>query len=292
MPLSFLLRDACPLCSAQASRVLCDLAFDDTPLGSFLRAFYGGRLDPARLAGGRYRVLECSACGFVYQQEILDDAGMDELYGEWVDQAQSLEKKRNMSDSRRRQYAGQVELVWRLFARDPEQVRVLDFGMGWGYWCQAAQQAGFDVSGFELSQQRARHARELGVKTLRSLAEAAAGFDFIFANQVFEHLPDPLTTLRELAGCLREDGFVYLRVPDGRGLARRLRREDWQPSMDAVHPLEHINCFTRATLQRLASSAGLRPASPPWRIRWSSPVASLRREIADRCLTTHLLLRR
>ena len=75
MPVQFLHRDACPLCSTEARQCLCDLAFEQAPVAPFLEFFYAGRLDPARLADGRYRVFCCDASSFIYQDPILDDAG-------------------------------------------------------------------------------------------------------------------------------------------------------------------------------------------------------------------------
>jgi SAM-dependent methyltransferase len=148
------------------------------------------------------------------------------------------------------------------------------------------------VSGLELSARRREHARQWGLAVIESLQQVDAGFDFIYANQVFEHLPEPLSTLRQLCECLSGDGIVHIRVPDGRGVMRRLQRHGWSPDIDAVHPLEHINCFTRASLVRLASSAGLRLFKPPLRLHWGSLAGGIRREISDRYFNTHVMFRR
>ena len=292
MPIQFVHRQACPLCRSKTARQLCDLAFDRAPLAPFLQGFYGGRLNPGLLSGGRYQVLYCRGCDFIYQDPILDNDAMLLLYQEWVDQVASLDKKKNMGASRCRQYAGQLRTLQRLFSKPPAQVRVLDYGMGWGYWCQMARAAGFDVAGYELSAERAQHARQLGIRVIDQLGRGAGKYDFIYANQVFEHLPEPLEVLRELCACLHADGIVYLRVPDGRNVVKRLQGHGWKPELDAIHPLEHINCFTRGTLIKLAAAAGLRLLQPPLRLSWGSLHSSIRREISDRWLTTHLMFRR
>ncbi|MCP4388177.1 MAG: hypothetical protein GY802_07770, partial [Gammaproteobacteria bacterium] len=66
----------------------------------------------------------------------------------------------------------------------------------------------------------------------------------------------------------------------------------WSPALDAIHPLEHINCFTRKTLVDMAAGAGLRPVSPPLRLNWGSLWGGLKREVADRLLTTHVIFRK
>jgi len=288
----FLRREVCPLCGSKSQQLLCDLGFDEAPLAAFLEGFYGGRLAPAELAGGRYRIARCAECSFIFQDRILDTAGMQRLYQDWVDQAGSLQKKRSAPAQRFRQYAGQVTTLMRLFDKPPQQTRVLDYGMGWGYWCRMVQAHGFEVRGYELSALRRDHAQRLGVPVVDKLEQADGKFDFIYANQVFEHLPDPRQALQELCRCLPADGIVYLRVPDGRDVVRRLRRHGWSPGLDAIHPLEHINCFTRATLIQLAASVGLRPYRPPLRLEWGNLCGGIRREITDRWFTTHLMFRR
>jgi len=292
MATGFVQREVCPLCGSTSRQLLSDLAFDESPLAPFLEDFYGGRLAPAELASERYRIQCCDDCSFIFQDRILDDAGMHRLYQDWVDQACSLHKKRSAKAKRFRQYAGQVKTLTRLFDKAPQQTRVLDYGMGWGYWGRMAQAHGFDVHGLELSALRRDHARQLGLPVMDRLEQADVEFDFIYANQVFEHLPDPRLALEELCRYLHADGIVYLRVPDGRDVIQRLRQGGWSPDLDAIHPLEHINCFTRASLIQLGASAGLRPFQPPLRLEWGSLGGGIRREIADRWFTTHLMFRR
>ncbi len=291
MQAGFVAREACPLCRSTQNRSLCDLGYDDPALTAFIESFYGGRVAPTELQAGRFRVLACAKCGFIYQDPILDEDSTGLLYRQWVDQQASLEKKQNAGAGLFRQYAGQVQTLLRVFDGPPRQARVLDFGMGWGYWSRMAQAHGFNVTGFELSDERRRHAQAMGIDVITELPPPGEHFDIVYANQVFEHLAEPLPALTQLRGLLRPRGLIHIRVPDGRGVAAKLRRQGWSPGLDAVHPLEHINCFTRATLTRLAAEAGLRPVSVPPRLAWGSLIGGLKREFADRFLTTHLYLR-
>jgi len=292
MQVEFHQRGGCPLCDSSEQKILCEIPYHDHRLMKFIEQFYQGRIPSESLTSGVYRVVACAQCDFIYQDPVLNEIGMRTLYEEWIDNAKSLHKKRTAKSKLYRQYAGQVQTLSRLFARRPGQVRVLDFGMGWGYWSRMAQAHGFDVVGFELSIQRSQYARRMGVTVIDDLGAAGDGFDFIYANQVFEHLTDPVKTLQTLCRCLKPQGIIHLRVPDGRGVANRLARQGWSPDLDAIHPLEHINCFTRETLTRLAAGAGLKPFNPPLRLNWGSTWGGIRREIADRLLTTHLYLRR
>ncbi|MDH3636315.1 MAG: class I SAM-dependent methyltransferase [Gammaproteobacteria bacterium] len=285
------MRTCCPLCNSAERKILCEIPYKDQRMVNFIGQFYQGRVPQELISPGTYRVVACAQCNFIYQDPILDENRMQALYQDWIDNAHSLHKKQSAESKLYRQYAGQVHTLTRLFDRRPEQVRVLDFGMGWGYWSRMAQAHGLDVTGYELSPQRSQYARAMGIKVVDKLPGAGAHFDYIHANQVFEHLADPLQALKDLCARLAPGGVVCIRVPDSRGVAEILVRRGWSQGLDAVHPLEHINCFTRKTLTSLATRAGLTPFNPPLRLNWDSLWGGIRREIADRLLTTHLYLK-
>ncbi|MDH3632704.1 MAG: class I SAM-dependent methyltransferase [Gammaproteobacteria bacterium] len=292
MAVGFHQRDCCPLCESTSSRVLCEIPYHDQRLATFIGQFYQGRAPLESLASGNYRVVVCTNCDFIYQDPVLNEAGMKALYVNWIDQVQSLQKKQTAKSRLYRQYAGQIHTLSRLFNRRPDQIRVLDFGMGWGYWSRMAQAHGLNVVGYELSAQRVEHARKMGVTVIDDLSTVEDDFDFIYANQVFEHLSNPVQIMQTLCQCLKPTGFIYIRVPDGRGVARSLAQRGWTPDLDAIHPLEHINCFTRKTLIDLGARAGLKPFSPPLRLSWDGLWGGIRREIVDRWFTTHIFFSR
>jgi 2-polyprenyl-3-methyl-5-hydroxy-6-metoxy-1,4-benzoquinol methylase len=292
MPVGFQQRECCPLCGSNSNRLLCEIPYSDRRLAVFIEQFYHRRVAFKSLRSASYRVVLCQHCDFIYQDSILDDKGLQTLYEDWIDHQQSLHKKQTAGTKLYRQYAGQLETLAGLLKHRPDQIRILDYGMGWGYWSRMAQAHGFDVVGLELSQQRRDYARQMGVTVIDALPAEPAGFDCIYANQVFEHLPDPLQTLKDLCRQLKPEGIMCIRVPDGRGVAARLEQRGWSPELGAIHPLEHINCFTRKTLVNFAARVGLKPFNPPLRLHWGSLWGGIRREVSDRWLTTHLFLRR
>ncbi len=292
MPTGFRQRESCPACGCSLRRELLRIPFDQPELAAFIESFYAGRVPREALRDADFGLVECRDCRLVFQDPVLDESGMGRLYDRWVDQARSLEKKRHAKASRYRQYAGQIMTLMRIFPARPDSIRVLDFGMGWGYWARMAAAHGLDVCGFELSPARRAHAEAMGVRVIDRLPQAGDCFDFIYANQVFEHLADPRATLQALVARLAPQGVLQIRVPDGRGIAARLESSGWSPDMDAIHPLEHINCFDRAALLSFTAGAGLRAFDPPARLSWGNLPGSLRREFNDRFRAPHLYLRR
>jgi SAM-dependent methyltransferase len=258
----FLERRDCPLCGEPRFAVLRSAAFTAPEVWDFLAAYYEGRIARAELEGAVYEIRRCAACGFLWQAWHLDDAGMLRLYEEWISAEQSLAKKTGADVALFEGYAREVSAIARRLGRRPGELRVLDFGMGWGFWCRMAQAHGYPVWGYELSPRRQQYARAAGVRVLGSLAELGR-YDFVNCHHALEHVPDPRAILARLAAALDPGGIVRLSVPDASGIEAALAAPGWRAGKDALHPLEHLNGFTSDTLARLAAQAGLCVAPEP-----------------------------
>ena len=145
------------------------------------------------------------------------------------------------------------------------KISVLDLGMGWARRALMAKAFGCDTYGVEISERRIEHAMSIGVNVLRGEDISHYSFDFTNAEQVFEHLPEPLRTLSRLSKVLKRNGLIKVSVPDCGDIRRRLRIMDWKAprnsrnSLNPVAPLEHINCFNRKAIHLMAEKVGLEP---------------------------------
>ena len=289
-------RPNCPLCAGKKFKVLFAAPLDSGEVWHFLQDFYGGRPDRQRLEGGRYELRRCGRCGLVYQAQAPTEELAKELYEHWIDGQQSLDKKRFAPPSRQRKYARQCRVAAKLLRAAGSGAKVLDFGCGWGYWGRQAAEFGFAVVACDSSPARLQHARSLGLETVadaRHLPESA--FDYIHCEQVLEHLPQPLASLTLLARALKPGGYIHLRVPNAPAELKQLARRGWSPTLSALHPLEHLNAFSRRTLKQLARAAGLAPIQPPLMLSAANPASlfrSLRREWRDRTCETHIYCKR
>lgn len=278
-PIVFISRPQCELCGAQQPATLLAKPFSDPAVWSFLERYYEGRVDKAVLGDATYELAHCLVCGFIWQKHILNDAGMAALYDGWIAARSSLKKKQNIDIAPG--YLRQAELIRLLLpGKQPAGIRLLDFGMGWGYWCKAAQSLGYQVVGLELAQSRIQFARAMGIEAVQRFDDLGSRrFDFINAEQVFEHIPQPLNTLKTLCQYLDSGGVIRIAVPDGANVTREVAQPGWTASKNAVHPLEHINCFTHATLARLGKEAGLTVIPQPVHITLRYGAVSLLRGI-------------
>jgi 2-polyprenyl-3-methyl-5-hydroxy-6-metoxy-1,4-benzoquinol methylase len=264
--LRFALRHECPACGGMSFSTLYSCAYLEDPVRQYLRDFYDpqGGVDLEYLRGGNYTLCQCEDCSLVFQREILDADGMQLLYEKWIDPDKVVELyESDYPLEYYREYAAVAYQVTDFFKRPPRALRFFDFGMGWGNWLLSAKGFGVQVYGAELSQRRIDHARRNGIGIVSWDEIPGQDFDYINTDQVFEHLAEPLETLKHVVRGLRQGGLMRISVPDGRHFPSILARMDWQvekgqpDSVNVVAPLEHVNCFTTRSLTRMASLAGL-----------------------------------
>lgn len=248
-------RKECPLCARDEKEILVDRAYTDSALQEYLHIFYEDRADVTILTDARYILARCETCGFMWQTSVLGEVGMTALYGTWIDAQKSFDKKVRGRHGWFDRYSTEVVFMKMLFQNlSPKDIRVLDFGCGWGFWARMALAHGCAVTGLEVADDRITYMEKHGIKTTCSLTELhRKQFDFINAEQVFEHIENPKETIEQLAAFIAPGGFLHIAVPDGTGF----NKSSWGPEKGPTQPLEHINTFTPRTLAQLGAGAGL-----------------------------------
>lgn len=256
----------------------------------YLERHYEGRLDRSLLVGACYRVIECTACGVLYQSQVPGPDLLAHLYGEatTIDPAE-LAARRGLAV--RVGYAEQIERALRHLGRPPEQVRVLDMGAGHGDWLRMAAAFGCRTAATELDPGRAERLAEQGHEVLDEEQLGERRFDLVNLEQVVEHLIDPAALMGGVVRSVEPGGLVHIGVPNGTGIAAALESPDWDApagssgSLMAIAPLEHVNCFDPAALTRFGELVGLRRFHFPWRtfthpaVRVRSAVGALRQRV-------------
>ncbi len=287
----FVARVHCPGCESSSLRERYRKAYHDAPIKPYLDRFYEGvgQIDHARLEGSDFALSECEDCGLVFQSEIPNDELLTALYEEWISPDQAFDTYEQSYDVRFYvQLERHVEKTVRFLRAKPADLKLFDFGMGWGNWCMFAQAFGCDTYGCEISKTRADFAASRGIKIVAYDDIPSHAFDMINAEQVFEHLPNPLQTLKHIASALKPGGLIWIGVPNGVDIKQRLSREDWgaakgsEDSLNAVAPLEHLNCFSATSLIRMAECAGCELLEIPHRKIQSSRTAMFKYRVSKK----------
>ena len=269
-------RIRCPACASSGLKNIYTVRFTQEPIKSFLQSFYEpqGKVEFEYLADSSFALDECLSCGLIFQKNIPDAELSKRLYTQWIDPENDIKTMENNTAEIYAALAREIMLLLGCFSRPPAGIKFLDFGMGWGRAAIMARAFGCEAYGVELSERKAGYARGFGIKTISEGEIRGNRFDIINVGEVLEHLPEPLETLKTLKSALDPGGVMRITVPDGSDIKRRLKTGDWRApkgsrnSLNAVSPLEHINCFTHASLLKMAGLAGLRRKKMPLGVQY------------------------
>ena len=209
-----------------------------------------------RGAGFFYRLHQCSECGLQFIHPQPAPAALEKLYGEGF----YSEAKRD--DLISRLFARYEQLCYwdrfRIFRRQPDNLKLLDVGSGNGHFLAFMRRRGWQVSGVEWSRAGVEIARrQFDIDVFQGPVEDAAfpasHFDVVTLWHVLEHLPDPLETGKEIYRILKPGGTIVVAVPNVESFEAVYFKEKW-----ALLDLpRHLYGFSPRTIELLLHAAGL-----------------------------------
>lgn len=141
----------------------------------------------------------------------------------------------------------------------PKNPRLLDVGCNMGHLLFAARDAGWTADGLEINQGLIPTLRSHGFMvydTFLETADIAPGtYDVLVANQVLEHVPDPLGFLQAAKRVVKPGGIIFLSLPCYLSpYPVLLKRDSWY----SLLPEEHIWQFSQPNLMTLLQRADLK----------------------------------
>jgi SAM-dependent methyltransferase len=156
--------------------------------------------------------------------------------------------------------------------------RLLDVGCATGVDLERFQQAGWHVTGVEMSPYAASLTRaRLGCEVVDGHFDEAPieprQFDAVRLSHVLEHLPSPRRSLEKIHRLLRPGGLLWLEVPNAASTETRLFGRHWF-QWDLPRHLYH---FTPETLTRMLRETGFRPRT----VKCDGRVAFFAESLAD-----------
>ena len=137
--------------------------------------------------------------------------------------------------------------------------RLLDLGCGPGFLLKAAQDAGWTVTGADVSSFATGHARDrFGIAQvttgpLETVEFPDASFDVVTLQHVIEHFRDPARMLQRIKRWLAPGGLLWLETPDIDSGGARRQGSRWVH----IKVPEHLFYFNERTLTRLLTAQGL-----------------------------------
>jgi SAM-dependent methyltransferase len=152
-----------------------------------------------------------------------------------VDLLQALQGAHNYNDH-----------LTELVRRAANSRELIDFGAGIGTFSTRLRDAGYDVVCIEPDLAQRQRLLEQGFKAFPDIASVPdESAPFIFSLNVFEHIDDHETAIRQIRQKLKPGGGLFLYVPAFQCL--------WSSLDDQVC---HCRRYTKTTLRRLVQGAG------------------------------------
>jgi len=241
---------------------------------SFRKLPYHYELEGRRIDGVR-----CRGCGLVTVSPMPDDAAIAGMYD-----AEYFESDYHCGHSDGVCTAGEFleghGLLLEMLKRLTPTGRFLEIGAAAGGFLERAREAGYEVSGVELSGAACEAAATRGIELhcgdLKSAGFEAGSFDIVYMGDVLEHIPRPSSALSEAYRVTAPGGILAVSCPTNIGLlSSRLGMLLYGltgKSRRSPIPPYHLYEFTPGTLGALVRKAGYdiiltKPdILPPWTI--------------------------
>ena len=203
------------------------------------------------------QVIECAVCGLAYLNPRPKREVIHELYQE--DYFNGVKSRRGegglMLDSGERTAAvRKLEIVSKKIGGIDGKF-VLEIGCATGDLLSVMKSMGAKVAGLEISSYAAKIARERSLPVMTGTIDSIAdrwSFDVIVAFELIEHVTSPSKFLNDVAGLLRDGGYLAISTPNY-ACAHRFGK-DWFGFRASY---EHLFFFTIDVLKRMAVRSGL-----------------------------------
>lgn len=160
------------------------------------------------------RTVICKNCSFVYTSPRMD---INELRNYYAEKYSKNYKKYENIENINLKNEKRFKFLKENFSLK-EGISILDAGCGKGFWLKYLKEKNLDVEGIEPNYDYHKYAKEvLKLNVLNDYIENfnfEKKYDLISIFHLLEHLPSPASVLGALKKNLKEDGLLYIEVPD------------------------------------------------------------------------------
>jgi len=188
-------------------------------------------------------MFECENCSHIFQGKVLSDKKIYYFYNDIIN------VREKYSDKNDKTYPN-ICLSKKISKKLKKKIKILDFGSGYTEYDKNDINLNFYT--YDISKKKSTN----NINNINDLKKYK--FDFIIANQVFEHLKYPKLNFNVLCQILNNDGFIKLEIPSSFFFSFKFfLLKLFGPKKIILHdffPIEHINSFSKKSLDKLTSS--------------------------------------
>lgn len=238
----------------------------------FKRVYYFSEWNLGREPVNDVSIIRCQSCGVRRRMPGLIDDYEGQYHVTYVEQGHAIHPH---------QLSHFADLMTaRLRQLSAKDVRFLDVGCSTGRALRLAATLGFIVTGLDYSRWAVKYCQELGFEVRQGslLGQWDVGnlFDVIHCSHTIEHVPDPISYIKEMHHLLKRGCHLMLAFPNYASLPRLILQKKWRTwCLDS-----HLWQFTAAQMERILQREGFRIFSCRT-LHGYSPDSNLKRKLLD-----------
>ncbi len=146
-------------------------------------------------------------------------------------------------------------------------ISLFEIGCATGFFMDLARQRGWQTEGIDISQYAIQKAKEKGLVASTAILEnyqTDKKFDVVVAQDVIEHVKDPIDMIIRSKNLLNENGLLLITTPDAGSLWAKVWNKHWH----AFVPPQHLFYFSAKNLAPILEKNGFRVFYPAHSGKW------------------------
>jgi len=199
---------------------------------------------------GDIPLIRCKNCGIVYNKKMPSNEFLKEYYKDRYNisetDSKGFEKRRIF------RFPEQIDLVSKIMEYKNPSATLLDIGCDRGFFLDEARRFGFKPVGIEPLEEARHYCNSIGLEVYDDIERVIGTFDIITMWHSLEHHLTPVSSLNRIKNLLKNDGFVFVRVPAFDCLWRKLFGKKWI----WFQPENHYFHYTIGSLKNLLEISG------------------------------------
>ena len=209
---------------------------------------------------GEFPLVRCRECGLVYLRTRPSPEEINNYYpNEYLPYRKPIQEEKNplMRWARERNIKKRVQTIKSTMQNI--KGNILDIGCSTGIFLNAIQKEGWIVKGIDINPSVAQFAHDyFGIDVfIGELSEAgypSEFFDAITLWDTWEHTFNPVDTIKEIRNILKDNGLIYITLPNWESLDRRIFGKFWV----GFDTPRHLFAFPTRVLERILFDAGFK----------------------------------
>jgi 2-polyprenyl-3-methyl-5-hydroxy-6-metoxy-1,4-benzoquinol methylase len=200
------------------------------------------------------KIVACNQCGLIFFNPQPTVSYLKDYYSSYDGYLPNIEENFKSFKKDSSTWKASAEFILSKISQyvtNQNHAKILDIGCAYGFFLHFAKTTGYDTYGLELSTETSKYAKDLGLEIQCSSLESANYennfFDVITMNNVLEHTLNPIEDLSIVHKLLKEDGVVYIAVPNFGSTVSQTDKFHWKMK---AWP-NHLFYFTEQTLSKI-----------------------------------------